>query len=45
MCRKKLSKIKFDKVLFKIELVILPIKNEILAEVEHKNIINSNLAS
>jgi len=25
--------------------VILPIKNEILAEVEHKNIINSNLAS
>ena len=46
MCRKKLSKIKFDKVLFKIELVILPIKNEILAaEVKHKNIINSNLAS
>ena len=44
MCRKKLSKIEFDKILFKIELVILP-KNEILAEVEHKNIINSNLAS
>ena len=27
------------------ELVILPVENKILVEVEHKNISNSNLAS
>ena len=53
ICRKKLSKIKIDKILFKIDyvqkilngLVILPIEKKILVELENKNIISSNLKS